>query len=304
MNKFIIIVLIGVLLAGCAQQSSTPITHVYAFGDEQTDNGHCVKYLQEAIAQGQLDPDDLHELKFVMAQEKLGGRLTNGPVAVEVLADRLKVPLTDYAICMALSSHDSLADGVDSFANSGLLGQVDQFEEDLNGKQADPDAIYYIQIGSADFFAFRTSRTAETVRANISDAVSQLAKLGVKHILVGNSYNLSKFPGFRSGSISKEAESYQKALNDSLPVEMKNLAKSLNAEINIFDLAAIENRIQSDPGKYGITTLTPPCTQLGLATGSAEICDNPDEYYFWGYYYPTRVVHQIIGEAMVEQVSK
>lgn len=304
MNKVMIFVLIGVLLAGCTKQPSTPISHVYAFGDEQTDNGHCVKYVQEAIAQGQLDPNDLHELGLILGQEQYGGRLTNGPVAVEVLAEQLHVPLTDYAVCMAMSTHDNLADGVDSFANSGLLGQVDQFEKDLNGKKADPDAIYYIQIGSVDFFVSRSPSTADTVRANIIDAVTLLANLGAKHILVGNSFNLSKFPGFGAAFSSGQAELYQKAMNDSLPGEMKKLAKELNAEIRVFDLAAVENRIQGAPGKYGITTLIEPCTNLGLDGGSAAICDNPDEYYFWGYYYPTRVVHKILGEAMAEQLSK
>jgi hypothetical protein len=36
----------------------------------------------------------------------------------------------------------------------------------------------------------------------------------------------------------------------------------------------------------------------------SKICENPDEYYYWGYYYLSGAVHKAMGEMMAEQVSR
>ena len=69
-----------------------------------------------------------------------------------MLADRLGIPLTDYAVCMAMSDHYTLLPSA-VFDNTGLLGQIDQFEKNLNGKETDPNALYTIQIGGVDFIS-------------------------------------------------------------------------------------------------------------------------------------------------------
>ena len=61
-------------------------------------------------------------------------------------------------------------------------------------------------------------------------------------------------------------------------------------------------RFCKDPEKYGLTNLTDACTQLPESIG--EICPKPDEYYYWGYYYLTGRIHQILGEAMADQLKK
>ena len=77
---------------------------------------------------------------------------------------------------------------------------------------------------------------------------------------------------------------------------MADLSKQLTVEITVFDLHAVEDKIRSDPKKYGLTNLTDPCLADMFTTTTA--CSNPDERYFWDQYHPTRKVHQIIGEAM------
>jgi phospholipase/lecithinase/hemolysin len=251
---------------------------VYAFGDDHSDNGNYSKNDQEW-------PSDIN----------WEGRLSNGPLAVEVMAEQLNVDLTDYAYCAAMSDQDSI-----QFSNAGLLGQVDKFEAELNGGKADPEALYFIEIGMVDFYMLEVSTSANRVVANIVTAVTRLAELGAKHFMVGNSFILSKFPGF-SGNAT-QAEMFQTKMNAALPGEMDKLAQEMGLEIEIFDFTATEERIRSNPDQYGITHLQGPCTYLPM-DDSAEICDNPDEYYYWGYYYLTHHVHQILGEAMASQVS-
>jgi phospholipase/lecithinase/hemolysin len=274
------ILLAGAALAGCAGKEE-PISHVYAFGDDHSDNGNYSKYDQEW-------PSEIN----------WEGRLSNGPLAVEVLAEQLNVDLTDYAYCAAMSGDSSL-----QFAFAGLLSQVDKFESELKGNKADPSALYFIEIGMVDFYMSGDPGTGEEVVANIVTAVTRLAELGAKRFIIGNSLNLDNFPGFIREGMSNRAEKFYTNMNTILPGEMEKLAQELKVQIEIFDMAAAAKQIQSNPEQYGFTELVRPCTQLPIDY-SAEICANPDEYYYWGYYYLTHHVHQILGEAMAKQVSE
>jgi len=100
--------LAGTLLAGCSD-AIPGITHVYAFGDDFSNTNNCLKLFREAVAQGQFVADDLKNL-----EENWEGRLSNGPVAAEILAERLQVGLTDYAVCAATSGRDNLLSDIDS----------------------------------------------------------------------------------------------------------------------------------------------------------------------------------------------
>jgi len=269
MKKALFFLLAGILLTGC---SGERVSHIYAFGDDHSDKGQCSE-----------------------------GRMSNGPLAIEVVAERLNVDLTDYAWCLALSGYDYL-DEVDPLDDTTLLGQVDKFQAELNGKKADPEALYFIEIGMLDFFMTEVSGSADLVVANIGTAVTRLAELGAKHFMVGNSFNLSKFPGFLGNAT--QAEMFQTKMNAALPGEMDKLAQEKDLEIEIFDISAAEERIRNNPEQYGFTQLEIPCTRWGLEFYPSEICENPDEYYYWGYYYLSGAVHKAIGEAMAEQVSK
>jgi len=257
------------------------ITHVYAFGDDHSDNGNYYKLTMESA--------------FRINWQ---GRLSNGPLAVEVMAERLNVELTDYAVCAAMSGLSSI-----QFGTAGLLGQIDKFKAELDGKKADPEALYFIEIGMVDFYMAEHSWIVDSVVDNIVTAVNRLAGLGAKQFMVGNSFNLSNFPGFQSASLAGEAEMFQTNLNAALPGEMDKLAQDMDLKIEIFDFTAAEERIRSNPETYGLTSLVDPCTQLPM-DDSGEICATPDEYYYWSYYTFTRRVHQILGEAMAEQVKE
>ncbi len=303
MKKASLVLLTGILLAGCAAATPSPtaiptatplpaFTNVYAFGDDFTNTDNCLKLFTEAVAQGQMVPSDLDFFEL-----NWNGRLTNGPVAVEVMAEQLQVGLINYAVCAATSGQGSI-----QFSDAGLLGQIDKFESELKGEKADSGALYFIQIGITDIYLYERPSRDKLVIHNIADAVKQLAKLGAKHVLVGNSLDLKDFPGFIREGLVNEAEEFSTGINTKLPVEMEELAQELNIQIEVFDLAAVAGHIRSNPDQYGLTQLDTTCTDLPYSTG--PVCENPDEYYYWGYYYLSRVVHRAMGEAMAEQLSE
>jgi cholinesterase len=77
------------------------------------------------------------------------GRLSNGPVAVEVLASRLNVELADYVVAGAQSN---TGNAELALPNSGASGQVEKFKAGRQGQSADPQALYFVMIGAMDFY--------------------------------------------------------------------------------------------------------------------------------------------------------
>jgi len=310
MKKALLFFVIVIMLAGCS--ASPRIAHIVAFGDEFSDNGNAYKNWNEAAEKGQVPPG----LMKVWQQNKPAlweGRWSNGPVAVEVLADRLKVGLTNYAVTGAMSGYGSYLSemsDLDLFKNSGLFGQIDKYEAELAGKKADAGSLYFIEIGMVDISTKLENKAvnsdqeaeyiADQVVGNLSTAIKWLANLGAKQFLVGNSLDYSSLPAFVSMDPEGKSKLFQTRMNSTLPGAMEKLAQQMNIKIDIFDYAAIEERIRSNPDQYGLTQLSSPCT--GLAPDFDGICEKPDEYYYYGYYFLTRRVHQIMGEAMAEQL--
>jgi phospholipase/lecithinase/hemolysin len=343
MNKLVIVILLSVLLTACTVASppaptimptatpspnptqtplppptNTPvppptdtpipgIDHVYAFGDSLSDIGHDLKIAKDLAAQGEFDPNIVRICETYYWK----GRDSNGPAAVEVLADKLKAELTDYAVGGATTGYDNT--NGDLWKNTGLMAQIDQFENELNGEQADPNALYFLHIGANDFIKniiFENSHSmSETVKiadqaiTNINTAVGRLAKLGARRFMVVNSADISKMPDVNSMNYQTEASAFQKRINSLLPGEMEKLAKQLMIDMNFFDYTTLSDRMHNNPGEFGLTNRSERCLVV-QDINTVEVCPNPDQYFYWDGLHPTRRVHQIMGEAMADQLSK
>ena len=298
--------LVMVLLAGCggapAELATTPtlvpVSHVYAFGNSSSDNGNLI----------QLAP----ELPWDVYWE---GRSSNGPVAVEVLANRLNVELTDYAVSGAKSDTSNTSP---AFPNTGALGQVEKFKTELNGHNADPDALYFVMIGSNDFYEVlyealyevshevsidNPTLTDNTVD-NIATLLTQLAHLGAKRFLVVNAEDIAVTPSviIYGMSVSDQAAEFQTLMNSKLSSRLDELKSQLKIEITLFDYVTLSSKIRENPSDYGLSNLTDACQPV--AFGVKPACDSPDQYFFWDEWHVTRRVHQEFGEAWAALFGK
>jgi phospholipase/lecithinase/hemolysin len=287
--------LVMVLLAGCggapAEPIATPIpiSHVYAFGDSFSDNGNLK----------QLAPSD------PWWDTHWEGRTSNGLVAVEVLADRLSVELTDYAVTGAKSDTSNVNP---RFPSTGALGQLEKFKTELDGHSADPNALYFVMIGVNDFFEVLTdfpidnpTLTDQTVD-NIATLITQLAQLGAKRFLVINSADTAVMPYVIANGRSDDAAEFQTLINSKLSSRLDELKSQLEIEITSFDYVTLSTRIRENPSDYGLSNLTDACQPVFL--GVKPACASPDQYYFWDEVHPTRRVHQIFGEAWAALYGK
>jgi phospholipase/lecithinase/hemolysin len=331
MKKVLCILLASILLAGCSGAAASPtlpaptdtplpptdtplpqmdkpksaFSHVYAFGDDMVDTGNGLAGFEDAYSKGELEEWVIKAVRTTYWE----GRSSNGPLAVEVLSEQLGADLTNYAWWGACAR--GLGKPEDDSQLNGLLVQVERFEADLNGKQADLDALYYIEFGFADFFTsmesgLRTRRLVENrakqVVTDIGEAVTRLAGLGAKKFMVTNAHDFASFPFYIGEYVVENAEVFQNQMNSTLPDEMEKLAQELDVTIDVFNTIAASEHIRSNPGDYGLTNLTEACTTAPWDL--SYFCDNPDEYYFYVSVFPSRVVHRAMGEMMAEQVSK
>ena len=77
----------------------------------------------------------------------------------------------------------------------------------------------------------------------------------------------------------------------------------MNIKIDLFDYIAVDDTIWSNPDQYGFTNLTDSCL-ITDESQNGTICESPDNYFWWDIFSLTRRAHQVIGEAMADQLSK
>ncbi len=288
-------------------ESAPKITQVFAFGDSYSDNGAA----QRISATIMKDPNRSPEayLKPADPQQNLywEGRYSNGITAVEVLAQKIGVSLTDYAVGGATSGEENYSSWMDVNQKTGVMSQVQEFKNSLKGQKADANALYFIFAGINDYYKFMDYELAGTVEkvanqtvANISTAISHLQALGAHRFLVVNSPNLGYLPYEVVYQRTKAAGTFTVSVNTKLPVAVKQLEKKLSVAIVLFDIAASTEKIISNPGQYNLVALSKPCERTYPAIEAAAA--NPDQYLFWDEYHLTSAAHKIYGEDMYTQI--
>lgn len=281
-------------------------SQVFAFGDSYSDNGEA-KRISTAIVEAPNAPSNA----YIKPSDELywNNRYSNGYTAVEVLAQMMEVPLTNYATGGARSGQENYSAWMDFLGTTGVLGQIDTFEASLNGGQADPDALYFIFGSANDYFYFMDyglegdiKDVADEAVENTKLAVAKLAKLGAKKILVVNSSDLTLVPYEVVNNRTDSAEAFVKRFNKKLPKAMKKAKKELGISIRVFDVTKVSKKIVKKPHKYGIEYISKECQSTYPEV--KPVNENPDSYYFWDEWHFSRAVHGFIGEAMYKSIKK
>jgi cholinesterase len=300
--------LLVLLAAAGAATAGKPYSHVYVFGDSYSDNGRSL-----ALSTHLMESTDPPAGGYVLAGPPAywQGRWSNGPTAVEVLARRLRVGLTDYAVGGAESSYSSYYSWLDPYVNTGLLGQVATFRHQLSRRTADPHALYVVQMAGNDFFywkdyALTMPGDARTVGlqvvANECEAVRRLSLLGARKFLVVGSENLAELPWVIANSQTGDAAAYTRAVNGSLPGALRRLGRQLGVTARFFSLADAWNVIRDNAADLGILELDAPweLTYPAYVPGT----DAADTHFFFDEWHPTRVVHRYTAFLMLVSLRR
>jgi phospholipase/lecithinase/hemolysin len=276
----------GVLMAGLALGSpalAAAYDSVVVFGDSNVDNGNL------AAAGAALGV-------VVNPPPNYGGRNNNGPVVVEYLANDLGIPLHDYAFSGATTGIGT-AFGI----IPNTLTQITNYLSS-NGGHADSNALYIYWAGSNDLLDILTNEplppatigpAITTAIGNINTALTDLSDAGAANVLVAN-----RTP---RNDLTSQDNANGIAFNTALANDLSSIGVSAN--VSLFDDYSLIADMITDPSKYGFVHTLPTDTCIDIAACANDL-SVASQYVFWDDAHKTTRVHELLADAIVEQVPE
>lgn len=274
------------LSAACLSSWATAApSQLVVFGDSLSDTGKVQAAFKDAL-NIQL-PDAPYD----------NGRFSNGPVAVEVLAQQLQVPLTSLAYGGALTGTSNRITTAGVLTGTGTQSQITGY---IQAKQGvlDANALYVVWAGGNDFFTAPTAATVGSATANLLQGVSALYSAGARQFLIPNLPDLANtIDSIKAGgAVQAGAHALSVAFNGALAQTFAQAQASLpGARIEVFDTEGVLSALRADYiAKGGVVN---QACWVGNFQGVGTQCSTPDTYFMWDNVHPTAKVHQAVGEA-------
>lgn len=303
-----VLVLLAVLGSSSAVVAE-PITTIVVIGDSLSDQGNAF-----ALTGGAFPPAPYDQ------------RASNGPVAVEYMAERLGVVLlpaagggTNYAVLGSATGPVAIAGtnppivtdnfsavtyGQVALAGTGLLNQAANFV--TNGPALDPSSTLYVVWGGPnDFFLDPSPGTAVNAVANLADTIALLYGAGATQFLVPNMPNLALTPFGLSQDAATQAglQALSAGFNIGLSAALDALELLPSIDITRFDTFTLLGAISANPGAFGLANASEACLTGNLGVGGI-VCADPGSYLFWDSVHPTTRGHQLLGNRFAQAVPE
>jgi len=288
-------------------QADTSFSRVYVYGDSLSDTGNLASVI-----------GDFPSPPFFM------NRVSNGPVAVEILAARLGLTADAslHLIGPSVGSNYAVA-GARAISSQpiDLNTQVMLFLAN-HGSIAPSDALYVMFIGGNDLRAARDVTSFVDAKVIVKEAAKEvrktietLAQTGASTFLLVNFPNIGAIPETQlianatsNPELIKRASKVSKLYRK----ELHKIAEQLEEEneINIveFDLFDFFKKLLRKADSLGFTNTTDPCFFSGaVIPGFNPECNfgaNFDQFIFFDEIHPTARVHALVGEALFEALEE
>jgi len=229
------------------------------------------------------------------------GRRSNGPVAVEYLAQRLGAPLVDLAWIGAttgVGGYDRVGGSVTSLGASNLPGMSTYYAATKSSiAPIASSSLFVVWGGPNDWLAPSPldggNPAAIITRAvtNLVAIIADLKAMGAKAILAPGmpDLGLTPFVTASGSAAATQASAFTDAFNAAL-------VANLPSGVLYFDTAGLSRAIAADPAAYGLTNVTSPCFD------GATVCGSQGEYFFFDDFHPTTAVHDIFGQSFYAAV--
>ena len=285
-----------------------PIEQIVVFGDSLSDNGNRVVLSASTRFWYGL----YRRLYGLLCGNKtnafMGGRHTDGPVAVEVLAQQFGLSLepawavpggTNFAVSGALVRQAGVA--------RSLEQQIDEYFERIGGETTlSADTLFVVYIGGNDVLQGsslgREQGEQHMARAadGIGTAIRRLAARGAKRFLVPNQGDVGNTPMLRRfwhrEGRGRAATRLSLFFNCRLAPILDALEKELDIAIARIDAITLGRRLRADAAKHGWTNITDSC--LFTFCGCRF-----DEYFFFDGLHPTASRHRLNGQVLIEATT-
>jgi phospholipase/lecithinase/hemolysin len=285
-------------------QAAGQYSRVYVFGDSLSDTGNLASIIGPFPAPYYMN------------------RVSNGPVAVEILANKLglNADASLHLIGPAVGSNYAVA-GANALGGEEIdLGSQVLLFQANHGNVAPADALYVMMIGGNDVRGARVDPDFTSAKNTVNAAVAQvmqsimtLAQSGARSFLVINSPNIGIIPetqliaaSYNEPKLSIRSRKLSQIYRVALHQALQDLKHDSDLQITEFDLFKFFNKLAKQADRYGITNTTDAC--FNPATFSFHIDCNFglsfDQFFFFDEIHPTARVHGILGEALYAALGK
>ncbi len=310
--------------------AAAPFSNIYVLGDSLSDQGNL--YAATLATAGTGLPANDHYYQ---------GRFSNGPIYVDLLAQKLGLPpltpsigggnnfayggaRTDYSVFDANAptppGPGPYPAPPEAFPWS-LKGEQKAFNDrikTLNIK--DPNGLYIVWSGSNDLAdLIDLAANGQDVSAQLKNAVDGIQSVindfitiaGARNILVPNIPDLGLVPivlsngTFVAGVATSLASTYNTLLNAMLDT-------FVGVNIDRVDVFSLMQQVAANPAMYGFTNVTTACYSGFVAPAnppnSVTVCsnppfnENPSSYAFWDSYHPTTAFHELLANRFYQAV--
>ena len=305
-TKLLAYILAAVLAPGLA--IAAPITSLYVVGDSLSDQGN--GFLLTGGAFPPLPYDQ---------------RASNGPVAVEYLANALGVPLapaasggTNYAVLGAATGAVGIPSspplttenvaailyGQAALEGTGLLSQTGEIL--AAGPIADPGALFFVWGGANDLFIDPSAATVGNAINNLAVVISLLYGGGARQFLVPNLPDLSRTPSGLSLPPAAAELDCRRCRSASTRVWLVHSMASLSCRVSTSSCSTRSAcSTRSWPTQVLSASATPRCrASPGTWRLAVSVCADPGSYLFWDSVHPTTAAHAVLGNAFAAAVAE
>ena len=274
---------------------------IYVFGDSLSDNG---------TAADAANVDFPFPYSSIPAQDI--NRVSNGPVAVEVLASQLGLPLkpslfatsiltagTNYAVAGARAGRTNFGD---------LASQLTAFQANHPGG-APMEALYVLFIGGNDVLSISNvvddaaaALVISTATQAVETTLNSLIDAGAQSILLPNVFDI----GLTPDAVANRALATQRSVeyNTALATTLAGVEGSQGINLFEYDLFGFGQRVFDDPLSFGLANTTDACTAglpfpVFLGSCDASVIN---QYAFIDNIHPTANLHNILGNELLNAI--
>lgn len=307
--------LAGTFAAGVGATEAPAPERLIVFGDGLSDTGNAYAASLEGGGEYPASP-------------YFDGRFSDGPIWIEVLASRLRMPPPEpsfrgglgYAWGGAVTGRRT-----DEAAVPGLGDQVDAFLE--AGGTVGPGDLVVIWAGAEDFHRSDFGLSAElpdptALVQTLSGTISRLAsEAGAPRFLVVNLPPLGQTPRARwlGENVDAELPGYFDRLsaqfNNHLAAELSALEMRLGIEILQLDADALTREVLAAPGRFGFTDAETPARPLADSRGAPADARTPGTgtplepgtHLFFDAVHPSAAWHELLADralALLDRASE
>jgi phospholipase/lecithinase/hemolysin len=274
-------------------------SQVIAFGDSMSDTGNLFKFTQALGGAG------------LPQAPSFQGRFSDGMVALEVMSNQLRLPLTNYCFSGGQTGRGNLL----PFWSwqRGMLFQIDEFHRTMTsqGKPSnDPQALYFLWAGPNDFFEginMYSKQTAITAGSNNLKAIRALYARGSRHFLIPLMPDLSLTP--QSAAFEKQDAGYRdtaRLRSEEYKAELLRAFEQARAEMPGIDIRTYDNleAMRESLPRFAAQgmNVTEACYTGKLQAGQTVrvVCPDPQNHFFWDKNHPTERIGREIGAAFAK----